>query len=363
MKTISLTLAFLSVIAFAETSSTVSIDDPMQAHEFRKSGPWFEGWYTRITDKRSGVSIAVITTSAIHKDETLAAGEQPSGYIAVAVKTPTLGKTKSYEAFPKSTSLTNHNADFLWQAQGYGRASKAWTDVAIPGAHVQVKIKSRKSWSNDGSGPEGVMADLPFMPLHWFVHNTVGEADYALDYEVGGVTHHIEGSGFVHQEKNWGLAFPTSWMWSQAVSDDGSAYLALAGGDLGVGPLTAHSYMLGYRSGGRVIDFRIGQGLSDSFVDEVDGCARKFSLEANNDFYMLKLIASADPQSFASLSIPTSEGYEPNGAIESFSATIEVKLFKKGGFLYAPTYSLVETRVLRQAALEFGAAAMKCAAH
>jgi hypothetical protein len=148
-------------------------------------------------------------------------------------------------------------------------------------------------------------------------------------------------------------------MWAQAVSDDGSAYLTFAGGDLGIGPLKAHSYMLGYRSKGRSIDFRIAQGFSDSFVDEIDGCNRKFTLEANNDSYMLKLVASAKPETFANLSIPTQTGYQPNGAVESFSATIEVQLYKKSGLLM-PSYKLVEKRVFQQAALEFGANAMSC---
>jgi hypothetical protein len=338
----------------------------MQAHEFQTSGPWFEGWYTRITDKKSGVSIAVITTSAIHKGQNLTRGEQPPGYVAIALKTPETRGTNAVEAFPAKTEIGNQGTDFRWAAPGFGSASKSWTDIQIPNSsRVQIKIKSRQKWSPDGdeSGPEGFLADLPFMPLHWYVFNTDGLADYSLDYKVNGVMKHISGTGTVHQEKNWGQVFPSKWMWAQAVSDDGTAYLALAGGDLGIGPLKAHSYMLGYRSNGRSIDFRLGQGFSDSFVDDIDSCSRKFTLEADNDSYMLQLTASADPKSFAALSIPTDTGYQPSGAIESFATKIEVKLFKKSGGLFTPSYDLVETRVFEQAALEFGASAMNCSKH
>lgn len=358
----SLIILVTAMLLTSPSAFTQSGDDPMQAHSFQSTGPWFEGWYTRITDFKTGVSMAVITTSALHQDQTLVNG-QPPGYVSIVVSTPASAKTLSFEAYPKATSLKSQGTDFRWAANGFGLSSKAWTDVAVPGgARIQMKMKTRKRWSafQDEAGPESILGSLPFIPLHWFVFNTNGAADYALDYTLNGKIVHIEGSGFVHQEKNWGKTFPQSWIWAQATSDDGSSYVALAGGDLSVGPLTAHSYMVGYRSQGVHEDFKLGQGLTTGFANAVNGCGRKFKLEAANDGYLLKLEAAADPQSFAELSIPTATGYRPRGAIESFTAVIRTKLFKKTGSWYFPNYQLVETKEFRQAALEFGAAAMGC---
>ena len=358
----SLIFILMATLLIGPSAFTQTLYDPMQAHAFQSTGPWFEGWYTRITDFKTGVSIAVITTSALHQDQSLVNGQAP-GYVSIIVSTPASPKTLSYEAYPKTTTLKNHGTDFRWSANGYGLSSKAWTDVAVPGSvRVQMKMRTRKRWSavKDESGPESVLGSLPFVPLHWFVFNTNGAADYALDYTVNGKLVHIEGTGFVHQEKNWGKTFPKSWIWAQATSDDGHSYVALAGGDLSVGPFTAHSYMVGYRSPGIHEDFKLGKGWTTGFSNAINGCGRKFRLVAENDSYLLELEAAADPRSFAELSIPTATGYLPRGAIESFTAVIKTKLFKKTGSHYFPNYELVETREFRQAALEFGAGAMVC---
>lgn len=355
-------LLAVSVLVFSQSSQSGVPHGPMQAHEFRATGPWFEGWYTRVTDPSTGVSLAVITTSAIHENQNLAPGEAPPGYVAVALQTPVTSKTISFEAYPQATKLGNLKDDFRWIAPDHGMASKGWTDIEIKGqARVQVEILDRKPWANDGSelGPEGLTGELP-MPLHWFVHNTAGRARYAIDYEFEGSNHHVEGTGLVHQEKNWGATFPKSWIWLQGVSKDGAASIALAGGDIELGPLTAHAYMVGYRSGALSIDFAPIDLLTSSFSDEIDACRHQFELIASNSIYELKIEAVAPKETFAELSIPTAQGYTPGGAIESFATRVRATLYKKTGPFFYQTLEVVEVREFDNAALEFGANAMLC---
>lgn len=341
-------------------SAPALAQDPMQAHPFKEKGPWFEGWYTRIIDREKNVSFAVITTSAIGaKDKLSPAG--PPGYVAIIAQAAEVGGTVSFEAFPKQTSIGNRGKDFEWSSADHGSVSKRTTDISIAGAgRVQIDVSNRLPWSkeSDFDGPEGNLATLPFMPLHWFVFNVGGEGSYRVDFTKDGKAYHFEGRGEIHQEKNWGKVFPDAWMWLQGKSD--SAYIALAGGDLKLGPFKAHSYMVGYRSRLVSTDFNAGQGFSTSFDDQIDSCGRRFILETKNSDYKLLIDAHADPKTFTDLSIPTKNGYEQNGAIESFVATIKTKLYRIQGSRFAPRFDLLEEQTFTQAGLEFGAKLKAC---
>ena len=71
--------------------------------------------------------------------------------------------------------------------------------------------------------------------------------------------------------------------------------------------------------------------------------------------------AKAEPKSFASVSIPTKEGYKTAGGIESFSAAIEVEIHNNNWIRnLVAKETLIEKRIFKRAALEFGGDAMNC---
>ncbi len=336
----------------------------MPAHRFEWRGPWFEGWYTRVIDPAQGLSVAVITTSAIQEGQSLNPSSSPPGYAAVVIADGSY--TKSFEAFPRETKIGNtfvekEGLDYFWNAEGLGSSSSVRTELKIEDAHVVIKTDSRVAWSPNESdeGPEGRLQSLP-LPLHWFVHNTRGHAEYSVDYVQNGHPRHVSGVGLVHQEKNWGHVFPKSWVWIQAANQQAS--LAMAGGDVEIGPLTAHSYFVGYRSEKVFADFNMGQGLLTTFKDSVDWCKRTVKMIAYSGQYKLEIKASAEPASFVSLSIPTAAGYQPRGAYESFRARVLTRVYQINGFVLTPEYTLLESQSFDQAALEFGANALICQA-
>jgi Tocopherol cyclase len=354
-----LALIIGSTLLFSSSAPALA-QDPMQAHDFKEKGPWFEGWYTRIVDRDNHRSFAVITTSAIGAKEKLPA-DGPPGYVALIAQSDEFNGTLSFESFPERTHIGNRGSDFEWSSPEHGNASKLSTDIAIAGSgRIQITVSQRAPWSLESGheGPEGNLATLPFMPLHWFVYNVGGEGSYSVDIVKDGKPFHFEGRGEIHQEKNWGKVFPDAWMWLQAKND--SSYIALAGGDLKLGPLKAHSYMIGYRSATVAADFNAGQGFATSFGDKIDSCGRKFSIEAKSAEYKLVIEAEADPATFTDLSIPTKNGYERNGAIESFVAKIKTRIYRNRGSSLLPKYDLIEEQVFEQAGLEFGAKLKDC---
>lgn len=342
-------LAFKTLARFAP-----AVEDPMLAHSLPKIGPWFEGWYTRLVDADAGISIGVITSSSLRTGQRLSV-EGPPGYVAALVQTPDLNRTISFEGFPKKTAIGNRGDDFSWTAAGFGSASKAGTALQIANdVRLKIQMNSRKPWSTrDGSyGPEGHLSKLPFLPLHWFVWNAGGEGTYELEYFADGAWRRHEGRGTLHQEKNWGALFPPHWMWLHGENDQ--AYIALAGGDYLAGPLKTRLYLVGYRSRQANLDFNPTRDWAVTYDETIDATEGTFQFRAERDRYRLEVMASASPDTFASLSIPTLQGFTPNGAIESFNASVKTTLSLNRGTKLLPDWVVVETQTFEQAGLEFG---------
>ena len=73
-------------------------------------GPWFHGWYTRITDA-SGASIAVVGATQYLPGTPIPDDFYLPGYLAVIICD--YGLIKVYEAFPERTAFWNNRASVL----------------------------------------------------------------------------------------------------------------------------------------------------------------------------------------------------------------------------------------------------------
>ena len=73
-------------------------------------GPWFQGWYTRITDA-SGASIAVVGATQYLPGTPIPDDFYLPGYLAVIICD--YGLIKVYEAFPERTAFWNNRASVL----------------------------------------------------------------------------------------------------------------------------------------------------------------------------------------------------------------------------------------------------------
>ncbi|RZA05785.1 MAG: hypothetical protein EOP11_11985, partial [Proteobacteria bacterium] len=254
----------------------------------------------------------------------------------------------SVEYFPKRTQLIQNDkakGKFVWQAEGFGTVADTGVEFKFPsGDEVSVSFGARKPWSPTHAdwGPGGPATFVPLAPMFWYVDSIGTPVTYRIKLANGTIR---EGRGFAHVEKNWGKIFPRAWMWLQAVSPENDAAVALAGGPLGIYPLELTAYFVGYKSKAVNMDIRPDQ-LS-IYSTEIRPERGYFRMEAKNLRDRLVIEAQADPRSFAPVSIPTKEGYRPNGGIESFGAEITVKAYRMG--------KLLETKTFRGGALEFGA--------
>lgn len=340
-----------------------SINDP---HVPAAPGPWFEGWYFRISDAGGSRSVAVIVASHLPRGETYVPGMALPGYINVLICEGDGAPTLSFAAYPQQTrSLVGGRAasenprlaaasDFEWVAQGYGSVTQDSVNLTIPGeVTVSIRTENRLPWNanHPAAGPEGLLMLLP-VPLHWYVHSLGSDATYA--YRVG-TEEPVSGTGFAHLEKNWQREFPAGWVWAQGISENNTAQVVVSQANVALRGLPSFTpWILGYRSGALRWDFRFN-APGATLATDMDPCAGTLRMEARDPLRTLIIEASAPPGTFGSVSIPTADGFVAESGGESFSATVVVSAYRHLPILGRLGYErLIEQQVFYNAALEFG---------
>lgn len=337
----------------------VAAGSPFEPYPVRRDGPWFEGWFTRITDPVAGRSVAVIVASYQKKG----AADFSSSWAAAIVSHPN-GSVHTEQVFPDQASvqitdrgqavtreLPRRQPAIFAVSSSAGKLSinesRATLNFTFPsGLEIHASLSGRVPWDArcpDTCGPEGWASRLPaaFLPTHYFVHTVASRAAYTLNG--------LRGAGFAHQEANYGGFFPGAWTWVQGVSADGGTQLVLAGGAFTIAGITARQFTLAYRSRRFQWDFRSID--LDRFSAAVDACASLLRLTAKTPFggRHLELEVAAAHGTFSDpLYFPTPSGWSKDpGSVESYNATASIKLFDGQG-------NLLERSDIFQTALEFG---------
>lgn len=335
-------------------------------------GPWFEGWYTRVTDSAASRSVAVIVASHLPKGESYTPGMDLPGYVNVLISEGDGAQTSSFTAFPEQTMalvngepvsrnpVTGAPTYFEWIASGpeaFGKVTEDSVALCIPGVvEVRIRTTDRVPWDvgDPLAGPERFLTSLP-LPLHWYVQSLGSDAQYEYTVYGKGGRETVSGTGYAHLEKNWQKEFPIGWVWIQGVAEGNEAQVvgSIAKVDLGDGDII-DPWIVGYRSPAISWDFQFFVPGAVAAAER-DACAGTFSLKLRDPFRTLILEASAPPESFGDVSIPTEEGFVARKGGESFSATIEA-----AAFWHIPLGDLaeiefpIEERTFHNAALEFG---------
>lgn len=329
-------------------------------------GPWFQGWYTRITGK-DGTSIAVIGATQYLSTYPVSADMYLPGYLAVIVKDE--NQTKIYETFPEKTGFLNNRSlvlddpsspsweEFSWYTVENGIITNIITntfiELLIPDKiELYATLGPRISYNSNIQwlGPEGLIEFLPIVPLHWFVYSLGSEAtyDYVMLDEVNTM---VSNSGYAHQESNWGTIFPPAWVWSEGVNSTNSRQFALSGGELTVDETSLTTWLVAYHS--PLIQWQFRPTLPNTeYITNIDACSGSFSITAKDSIRKLVISATAPQESFIDVSVPTKDGFVSDTAVESFSTEVTVK-----GYIKLPWigYVLVDRYQFTNAALEFGA--------
>lgn len=355
--------------------SPSEIDSLLDPHKLPKVGPWFEGWYVRITPV-SGTdrSLGAIVGSFLPQGEERVSSEQKGlgGYAAILDGGQLSTSLRAHESFPFNTRmylnkseivnrdpLPSGPAAFRWTSDGIGELSESSVALKVAnGAELKARWGEPLPWNRSGLGPEGIVSLFRSFPLHWFVHSLGSKVDFEAllpEKDSPEKLQKVKGTGYVHVEKNWGISFPQSYVWMQAHLPEQNKMIALAGGrPLNVAGLQPEAWLVGYRSELYKQDFA-AQNLGTVFESRVDGCGGRFELKAS--FYNRRLIVTAQAQrkTFGGLAIPKDKGFIRDGSEQSFQTQIVAQLFEVAPFRSGnQSERLLEQTIFTAGALEFG---------
>jgi len=323
----------------------------------------FEGWYSKF-NLQSGASLALIICSVPK------AKKHPPHMVSFTYVPPAGSTNRIYqkELWVKDIHRVKTGPKNAFELRVPGVGFMRSENDATTTYHLEsdeftfnATTKSTAPWSSKTNTPEGPLVYLP-LPLHWHVQALASKMEYDMKFpeserSVVLPPEDRQGIAVVHQEKNWANSFPSAHIWVQA--RDGDRGFNLAGGQI----LGMTAYLMGYRNKtdkeNVEIDFRPPFALKvfgwSPFMDvEPDWSNRAFHLDVCGWRQRLKVKCVAPHGSFFGLSAPFSDGHRPNFLGQSFQATLEVEVFERRGWWWAPKWESVRTDTFEGASLEFG---------
>ena len=332
-------------------------------HVLPSRGPFFEGWYLRLSDPTHNASFGVLFGKVLPDDPAEAANLT---FIGLLNTTSQASVLMAHDAFPDVANVTltvdghpvtknpdkSSPANMTWRSpEGYVHVADSHTtvNVTIGSVHFEMETGAVVPWAEDGYGPMGIWdAWLP-LPLYWFVYSVrTPIVRYTWQDTTTGQSFSST-SGVVHMEKNWGNSFPTAWMWAQGYSSSTGATFAITYGPINIlfQSISVDGHLAGYRNprADISVDFR-----PDNSYKSVthDACRGETSFEFTSLTYTLSIQMSSSMGTYSGcLYGPMQNGFRPV-CVESYASIAVVELRKT---IFG---QLVDRQEFTNTALEFG---------
>ena len=173
----------------------------------RTRGPFFEGWYFKLVDAEERSRLAVIPGLFLH--------EEPARSEAFVQELDGARGRSWYEAFP--SSAFSASPERLDVRVGDSRFTREGLELRLPEAGIEGRIRfgGLRPWPVTLRSP-GVMGWYAWVPTMECYHGIVS-LDHGLQGElrVGDEKLRFDG-GRGYCEKDWGEAFPSSYVWLQS---------------------------------------------------------------------------------------------------------------------------------------------------
>ena len=311
--------------------------DPNGVHN-QGDGQQFEGWYYRVTEPESGESWVIITAFWLTDQGIgrsfieLIQGSTGATYKRVFEDVDVKRYQESLGEFSLKIGEVYFSADqvsgrFI-DDQGAEINLELNIDAcAFWGAPDDERNRWTMGWATEVVGP----------PLKWHVHHLKGEAHGAILISRSGEEElRADFSGApVHQEKNWGRAFPKRWVWMQSNVFEGrpDVAFAAAGGPVFGFNLSPSGYMMGLRWRDEFFTWRTQDGHSfkevDFRLDHERGLA-VWTMRAESIRYRADVTITGAISELIPVDVPAEEGLV-FGALEHLSADLSIEMYTRRG--------------------------------
>ncbi|CAM6104917.1 unnamed protein product [Calypogeia fissa] len=355
--------------------------------------PSFEGWFVRLWDPATNFSAAVILATNYAtgesqvtllftptredletRDADAVRSEVDREYVLRTYAVAEMSKEAAFVDVPSENVSDDHKplslepVGFEWKAPGLGMikttADVTEIDVTIMGYSLQARLSENVLWDADQSesGPEGWARNLP-VPTHWYVYSLGSKAEFKFSGPDGVLAR--EGRGWAHQEKNWGLTFPSGHVWFQGFTSDNSAQILGSAAYYKIGESARTPYLItfGYRSPEIAIDMRTNQFGTIFKKISISPLTGEFSVEGVSASHTVYITARGDPQSLSEpILAPIGKTHWETACRETYLAEIDVEVYKHSIWGIAGNDKLVDKKTFKFAGLEFGEDLLKEAA-
>jgi len=278
--------------------------------DFYKSGagPFYEGWYNKVSDPETGESFFFIYT-VVNPGPNMPEPKMAFIYC---------GRQKTLQTVYQEFPVEDYSAAPGYRDVRIGPDSRA---TAPRFAGTAMEGNKSCSWDFDVDN---------VVPWHETMGWMTGHTDRKTNWTVG--TMRGDASGYVEFEgkrftmknaraycdHNWGTVFPEQWVWLQAASfDNHDTAIALSGGLVQFAGKPLEAMMIGLLTPGKdMVTFRT-QDLDDITWDASKG---KWSISASRSTARLSVQASCEPRSMFHLLVPADQGMIPRAweALEGF---------------------------------------------
>jgi len=314
--------------------------DPNGLHDL-SDGKVFEGWYYRVSDPERHASWVIIT--ALWRDS---AGDERA-FVELIEGASGRAYRRVFEGPDEGVDLTRLSEgkgefafwigaeDSLYLSPNL--ISGRFTSDQGDSVQIELEVEACAYWGDPKSSSDrwtmGWVTELPGPPLKWHVHHLKGYASGEL--RVNGELTRLKQLP-LHQEKNWGRAFPSKWVWFQSNSFEGRPDVAIAGagGPIFATDISPQGYMLGLRWQERFFSWRTQDGhrFKDvSFVvDHYQGLAR-WTMGVEGWLFRADITITAPVAGLIPIYVP-SEGGLALEAVEHLAAELEIELYERAPF-------------------------------
>lgn len=304
--------------------------DPNGIHDMGHK-PQFEGWYYRMTNPHTNESWVFISAYWVDDDQRAHAFVKLIQSEGGAVYKQTFEDIDLGSIQAKAGTVDLQFGDIhITPEQIDGRLQTDDGDVIT----IQLSIEGCARWGAPDDAfnrwTMGWATEFPAIPLKWHVHH--------LKAFASGTIQTPEGSWAItdypmHQEKNWGRAFPNEWYWFQSNHFEGrpDVAFAAASGPMWSNQLAPTGYMAGLRWNDQFFTWRTQDTHSltlSLFWIDVDAGEAVWHMIGDSHRYRVDVEVWAPIDELITIDIPTSDGLIP-GAVEHLSAEMRISIHEK----------------------------------
>jgi tocopherol cyclase len=292
--------------------------DPSMYHGWSKSRKYFEGWYFKLVDREGQHALAIIPGISMAPDGSRHAFIQVFDGKKNQAHYQRFDALK-FQAHPRHFEVT----------LGTNRFTAHDIHLDLPQIKGQLQFSNLHPWPKHLHAP-GIMGWYSFVPFMECYHGVL-----SVHHRIEGLLETPDGpvdfsGGTGYMEKDWGVSFPSSWIWVQSNHFDSDAPVSLMASVARI-PWLGSSFT-GFISGflwkGKILRFasytgaRMEARLQDGSV----------SIVFQDKRYRLEI--TAYPGEGTALRSPISG--EMTGKVnESLQATVQVRLYEKGSLAFS----------------------------